>query len=263
MSPRRATWLRALLVPRVGALAGDAEPRLDPLAARADVLVMELGPDLLLGPARRPTARTCAPCPASQTRIVQRMSAISSGLLISRACSVSSWPSTSVTPCRRSASVPGGSSLSTARRSSPPPARSRSVATSSTAQRSTHSARFSAGVQVEPGQRRAHLVDRLEALGEVCGGRVLEVDRVAVGEDERAVDRAVGGPHLHVRDVERVADVDRVVEQDRRAVVGDDLLDQCAAFGMRGLRRASRAGWGFGAAGRSLPCSDIRLSGGP
>ena len=49
-------------------------------------------------------------------------------------------------------------------------------------------------VHVEPGQRRAHLVHRLEALGEVGGRRVLEVDRVAVGEDQRAVDRAVRRP---------------------------------------------------------------------
>src|SRR5512133_1104304 len=53
----------ALLIPRVGALAGDTEPRLDPLAAGAGVLVVELGPDLLLGVPGDGVARTSGPCP--------------------------------------------------------------------------------------------------------------------------------------------------------------------------------------------------------
>jgi hypothetical protein len=55
---------------------------------------------------------------------------------------------------------------------------------------------------------------------------VLEVDGMAAGEDERVVEGVVGRPDLHVRDVGRVADADRVVEQDAGHIGRDELVQK-------------------------------------
>ena len=99
---------------------------------------------------------------------------------------------------------------------------------------------------VEPGGGEPDLVDAGQAPGQVLGALVLEVDARPVGADQRVMEHVVGRPQLHVHDVERVADVDRVVEQDRRAVVARELgaqalqPERAGAIECRGGHRAAQ-----------------------
>ncbi len=60
----------------------------------------------------------------------------------------------------------------------------------------------------------------------MLGAAIGEFDGMAVGEDHRVMERVVRRPELHVGDVEGVADVDGVIEQDRGAILRYHLIDQ-------------------------------------
>ena len=77
---------------------------------------------------------------------------------------------------------------------------------------------------VEPRGGGTRLVDLLVAVVEKLGAVVLKVDGVTIGEYQRIAERIVRGPQLHVGAVEHVAGVERIVEQDRVAVVLVDVV---------------------------------------
>ena len=64
------------------------------------------------------------------------------------------------------------------------------------------------------GRGRAHLVDRLEPIGEVLAVMILEQHRRPAVQHQRVTAGVVHRPDLHVRAVERVADVAGIEEQD-------------------------------------------------
>ncbi len=80
----------------------------------------------------------------------------------------------------------------------------------------------------------------------LCTG-IFKIDGMAVGENQDIVKRIVHSPKLHVRDVQRVANVHRIEKQDRRAVVLDNLLDHAtlaigAGCGKHGERHGAAQG---------------------
>ncbi|MNQ81391.1 hypothetical protein D3C85_964100 [compost metagenome] len=78
--------------------------------------------------------------------------------------------------------------------------------------------------EIAPVDRRADLVEQFVALVQVLAIVELEQDHRPAGEYQGVAGEVVQGPHLHVRGVGGVADVHRVVEQDRRAVLGQQSL---------------------------------------
>ena len=83
-----------------------------------------------------------------------------------------------------------------------------------------------AGRKVEEGPEGPSLVDQRQVVGEVDRPPELEEDDGAVGRDEAGPRRVVGDPHLHVGRVGRVADVERVEEEEPRAVVAAEFAAQ-------------------------------------
>ena len=76
----------------------------------------------------------------------------------------------------------------------------------------------------------------------LCTG-IFEIDGMAVGENQGIVKGIVRSPKLHVRDVQRVANVHRIEKQERRAVVLDHLLDhEALAIGAGRGKRGERQG---------------------
>jgi hypothetical protein len=72
---------------------------------------------------------------------------------------------------------------------------------------------------------------------------IFEVDGMTVGAHHGVMRGIVRHPQLHVGDVEGIADVYRIVEQDRRAVVSDKLRNDAAlAVGPRTLEGVMRDG---------------------
>src|SRR5262249_53985273 len=92
-----------------------------------------------------------------------------------------------------------------------------------------------AGGEVEPAGRAAHLVNGFEPPGQVLRAEVLEVDAAAVGAEHGVVRGVVGHPELHVRNVEGVPDVHRVIEEYRRAVALVELVEEPAPSVAPGL----------------------------
>ena len=90
---------------------------------------------------------------------------------------------------------------------------------------------------VDPGDAGPDLVDARQTAAEMLAAVELEQDRRPLGEDERIAIGIVQRPELHVRGVEGIADIDGVVEQGRRAVVQLKLLAQTGqAIAPRGIR---------------------------
>ena len=97
--------------------------------------------------------------------------------------------------------------------------------------------------EVEPALGRANFIDGFDASAQMLGVPVFEINRRSVREDDRVMRRIMQHPDLHVGGIERVADVDRVVEQDRRAIMLPELiLDPSLAIGAHPLQRLERNG---------------------
>ena len=160
--------------------------------------------------------------PTSHTSIDSCMAMISSGDLIMRASSSGSCASNSWMPASVRCLAPHGSQRSTASRwSAPPYCRMRSMMSRD------HSSAFSCvrgpGQEVEPRHGLAHLVDRVEVGLLVHAGSVLEQHDRAVDGHEHVATRSMQRPHVEGVGVGGVADVDRVAQQRRAVVVGDQL----------------------------------------
>jgi hypothetical protein len=82
-----------------------------------------------------------------------------------------------------------------------------------------------AGGEIVPAGGAAHLVDGLDIAGQMFRPAIFEVDGMTVGAHDCVMRGIVRHPLLHVGHIQRIADIDRVIEKDCRAIVSGQLID--------------------------------------